>query len=484
VLCVDISTDPKNDFCAAQWLSWKSHEGRNHFPGGYVKIFFSTLVLLCSQFALATNNSTNSFIVKLKAGESPAMFAAKNKLTLEAISPEMGLYNATSLNNQVTAQSLTARRSKEVSYAQENHPVKLRKGVLTPNDQDFGIQWNWLWAPNTQGVDAIEAWASHGTGGKDIQNNEIVVAIVDGGFDYKHPDLINNAWVNKNEIPGNGKDDDNNGYVDDIYGWNPEDKNGTISMDDHGTHVAGIIGAEGNNKSYVTGINWKIKIMYISAGYDLSNTALVMSAYGYILKQKQLWISSGGKQGANVVAVNSSFGIDEVNCNSGQYSVWNDMYNELGKSGVLSVAATANAGVDVDRVGDLPTSCDSDYLIAVTNSESTGKKNHDAGYGAMSIDLAAPGENIYSTLPQRQVGEMSGTSMATPHVTGAIGYLYSAASASLMNKVVSSPGAGALAMKEILLNSVSRRKDHTGVTVSGGILNLNAAADAAANYSN
>jgi subtilisin family serine protease len=433
-------------------------------------------------FLFQTSFASNNYIVKLKPGTNSTLFAAQNHLQLKPLVADMGLYLAEPVAGAAKANALSkVRKSGQVQFAQPNHKVTYRNS--NPDDKDFGQQWDYSLAADNFGINAVEAWTTFGTGGVDAAGNEIVVAIVDGGFDANHPDLINNRWINKGEIAGNNIDDDGNGYVDDVGGWDVENENGNLQVEDHGTHVAGTIGAQGGNGLNGVGVNWNVKIMYVSMGYTLADTSYTMKAYGYILKQKQLWLQSGGKKGANVVSVNSSFGIDRGDCSSGEYAAWNDIYNAMGEVGILNVAATANMNWDIDKVGDVPTGCSSDYLISVTNSEKDGEKTTYAGYGKTTVDIAAPGTAIMSTLPNKSFGENTGTSMATPHVTGAVGYLYSAASPGFINDYMANPKAGALAIKAAILKNVTARPSMADITASGGILNLFTAAQDVSTYS-
>jgi subtilisin family serine protease len=249
---------------------------------------------------------------------------------------------------------------------------------------------------------------------------------------------------------------------------------------DHGSHVAGIAGASGNNGLQVSGVNWNVKLMPVAA--SSATTSVISEGYGYVLKQKQLWIDNQGKKGANIVATNSSFGVDEADCTSGDFPVWNDLYNKMGKVGILSAAATANSPLNIDETGDVFTGCSSQYLVKVTNTTKADKLSPGAGYGLKSIDLGAPGTEILSTLPNNRVGKMTGTPMATPHVTGAIAFLHSVASADFQSLTHSDPGQSALTLKDLLLKSVDAIPSLTGKTVSGGRLNLATAAKAIANY--
>jgi len=363
-----------------------------------------------------------------------------------------------------------------VEWVQEDHPVSQRE--VLPNDPMFKDLWS-LKSDNGSDISATEAW-EYGTGKKNRRDNNIAVAIIDGGFDLKHKDLVDNIWVNPNEIPDNKIDDDNNGYVDDVNGWNAYRDNGVISSSFHGTHVAGIVGAKGNNELQVAGVNWDINIVPISG--SSGHTSTVLKAYDYALNLKKRWLETDGKEGLNVVSTNSSFGIDYANCEGKTYPAWNKMYDEMGKYGILSAAATINNAINVDERGDVPTACSSDYIVAVTNTTKENTIYNRAGYGAKSIDLGAPGTNIMSLAPGDNARTATGTSMATPHVAGAIGFLYGVASDRFVKEYKANPGKMALKIKEILLSTTDPLETLKGKTVSGGKLNLYKAAQKIAEY--
>jgi subtilisin family serine protease len=294
-------------------------------------------------------------------------------------------------------------------------------------------------------VDSPEAW--------DVTTGSAntVVAVIDTGIDTNHPDLKNNIWVNPGETAGNGVDDDNNGYVDDTNGWDFYHNDASVfdadSEDGHGTHVAGTIAAEGNNGVGVSGVNWKAKIMPLKfLGPDGGYISDAVEALNYA-------VAKGAK------ISNNSWG-------GGGYSqTLLDAINGADASGHLFVAAAGNGGSD--GVGDdndatpfYPASYGSPNSISVAATDGKDALAGFSNYGATSVDLAAPGVGILSTLPGNAYGYKSGTSMATPHVSGVAALLKS------MN-----PSADDTALKDQILRSVDAKSGLSGKTVSGGRAN-------------
>ncbi len=360
-----------------------------------------------------------------------------------------------------------------VHTAQFNHLVESRahtthtnyfEALLAtiPNDPFLGNQWHWI-NGNDADVDAELAWDIT-TGGLTTQGDEIVVAVLDDGTQINHPDLAANHWVNTAEIPNNNVDDDGNGYVDDYDGWNIISDNDNVSGGNHGVNVNGMIGAVGNDGNQGTGINWKVKIMTVKNNFD-TNQARVLEAYDYPLTMRKRYNSSGGSQGAYVVATNASWGIDFGNPASAP--LWCQMYDTLGFYGVLNCGATSNSNINIDTNGDLPTACPSDYMISVTR---TGNNDNQAGgYGVMTIDLGAPGINVYTAAAGSNYTTTTGTSFASPLTAGVIALMYSVPCNDLINLSKSDPEAAALEVRMHLLNGVDPVLP--GIVATGGRVN-------------
>ncbi len=371
---------------------------------------------------------------------------------------------------------------------QKNHEIKYRN---SPNDDMFDKQWQYFNNGRINGLldadmDATEAWEIT-TGGKTSTGDEIVIAIIDNGIDLDHPDLEGNIWTNPGEIPGNEIDDDNNGYIDDYYGWNFLDStndviNHTGNMGKHGTPVAGIIGAKGNNSIGICGVNWNVKLLNIVKNAAESEASII-EAYSYIMDLRKKYNESNGQEGAFIVATNASWGVEGIT--EKDAPIWCAVYDSLGSVGVLNVGATANKNVDVNVVGDLPSNCQSDYLIMVTNMTNQDKKLRGAGYAKPKlvvtdsgidtipscIDLGAPGEEVYTLNYDGGYKLFEGTSSATPHVTGTIGLLYSVPCLELMKDAKESPQKTASLMKAFILAGVDEIEGLKGITVTGGRLN-------------
>ncbi len=395
----------------------------------------------------------------------------------EKLVPDMNIYLMEFDKTKTSSvDALISLKSKhDVSVAQFNHN-NLKERTLssiettTPNDTRFAEQWDMNNTGQTGGtpdadIDAPEAW-DIATGGNTALGDTIVVAVVDGGGDLANTDLT--YWKNYGEIPGNGIDDDGNGYIDDVNGWSAINNNGTIPIEAHSTHVAGTVGAKGNNNLGVAGVNWKVKVMAVNGSTGTESIAI--KAYGYVYKQRKLYNETNGLKGAYVVSTNSSFGVD--NGQPANFPLWCAFYDSLGRVGVLSAGAGPNNNVNIDVVGDIPTACPSPWLIAVTNTTNTDVKNSGAGYGPINMDIGAPGTSILSTQPNNTFALLTGTSMATPHVAGAIGLMFNAAGSNLIQLGRTQPDSLASYMKYIMLSTVDTLASLNTLVLSKGRLNL------------
>lgn len=358
-----------------------------------------------------------------------------------------------------------------VKVVQFNHLIQLRN---TPNDPQFPQQWQYINDGANGGVvgadiDADLAW-DFTTGGLTTDGDTIVVCAIDDGIDSDHEDFEDNLWFNYAEIPDNGIDDDGNGYVDDYRGWNSNSDSDNIEGGGHGTPVAGIMGAKGNNNIGVAGMSWNVKVMVVKNDFN-TDEANVLKAYGYPYTARKRYNETNGAEGAFVVSTNASWGIDQGD--PADAPLWCSFYDSLGVHGILNCGATANANFNIDETGDLPTACPSDFMISVTNMNRTDTKENGAGFGIETIDLGAFGAQTWTTASNNGYGPFGGTSGATPHVTGAIGLLYAAPCPNLMTLAKANPSAAALLVRQYILEGTDPNESLEGITVTGGRLNIN-----------
>lgn len=425
-----------------------------------------------------TENATyveNEFIIWLGQDVDATTFAANANV---GIVPKRELSKRLNIWLFEITDSKGAREEKlhrltmnpDVRVAQNNHTnIVLREAI--PDDPYYGNQW----APAIMNLP--QAWEEFTTGGITATGDTIVVAVIDGGADWTHEDL--NCWINTHEIPNNGIDDDNNGYVDDYHGWNAYNHNSYVGANHHGTHVSGIIGAVGNNGTGVCGVNWNVKVMPICG--SSSNESIVVEAYSYALEMRARYNETNGEEGAFIVATNSSFGVDYGNPDN--YPIWCSMYDEMGNVGILSCGAGPNLNVNVDVVGDVPSTCPGNYLIGITNTNSSDEKYGSAGYGVNNIDLGAPGTNIYSTTPNNNYGNSTGTSMATPQVSGTIALMYAALPEEMMLACKNDPANFSLTMRQHLFNGADHLPSLDGLVAEGRRLNAYGAIESLLNDS-
>lgn len=411
----------------------------------------AVLLTLTANFIFAQRNSRNyaegEMLVKFKNGTTSAALQAENEtgaVVLEQF-PEIK-WQRIKLPAGLSVAAALARYKNmaEVEAAQPNYYYRLE---ASPNDTRFSELYG------LTKISAPAAW--------DLTTGsaETVVAVIDTGIQYNHEDLAPNMWKNPGEIPGNGIDDDGNGFVDDFYGYDffyndsdPLDENG------HGTHVAGIIGAVGNNNLGVVGVNWNVRIMtikiYDNDGYG-TTSAMLINAYNYVRVMKN--------RGVNIRVTNNSYsGCDEA---CGYDQATKDALDAMGDAGILNVIAAGNDARNIETAPAFPASYTSPGVLSVAASTSTDEKASFSNFGATSVDLAAPGAGILSTYnASPNYISFSGTSMATPHVAGAAALLSSY-----------NPNLSAASLKATLMNTVDSLAQWNGVVKTGGRLNVDRA---------
>lgn len=334
-----------------------------------------------------------------------------------------------------------------VIAAQPNFYYEL---TAVPNDPQYSNAGLW----GLPKISAPVAW--------DITtgSNTVIVAVIDTGMRLGHEDLAANLWVNPGEIAGNGIDDDGNGFIDDVHGWDFRfDASSPADQHGHGTHVAGTIGAVGNNATGIVGVNWNVRLMPIKIYSQAANdttSAMLVNAYDYVRMMKLA--------GHNIRVTNNSYGGCAEACGYDQAT--KDAIDALGDAGVLNVFAAGNNNRNTDNLPFYPGSYDSPSILNVAASTSIDSRASFSNYGIVSVDIAAPGAGIYSTTngSNSSYGNSSGTSMAAPHVAGVAALL-----------AAQHPSLDARSLKATLMNSVDVLPDWASLVKTSGRLNAAAA---------
>ncbi len=340
----------------------------------------------------------------------------------------------------------TGKRARKAVFYAESDDV-LSKNVV-PNDPGFSQLWglrNTGQSGGVAGVDirATNAWATESATG----SLTVKVGVIDTGIDHTHPDLAENIWVNPNEIPGNGIDDDNNGYVDDVRGWNFFDgTNNAMDTEGHGTHVAGTIGGRGNNGVGVAGVCWRVSLVPLKfLGPDGGSLSDAVEAVAYATS-------------IGVHLTNNSWGGSDYS------QALKDVIDAAHAAGILFVAAAGNDSNNNDLSPAYPASYTSPNIISVASITRSGGLSWFSNYGLTSVDVGAPGSDIYSTVPGGGYASYSGTSMASPHVAGLCALIKS-----------QKPALTHLQIREAVLSTARPLASLNGKTATGGFIDAEAA---------
>lgn len=416
------------------------------------------LLFLCNA---AVDAQHSSWLIRMESGLSPQVnykSVSFDQPGISLVSRHLGIFQLDFNTEKEKSQVLQElANEKFIIDLFPNMPLETRNSE--PNDFFYPDQYS------LELIEAERAWQQT-TGGFDIEGNEVIIAVLDDGFDLFHEDLIESYWQNPNEISGDGIDNDGNGYVDDSMGINIQNGSSMHAGVKHGTQVSGIIGAKGNNIKGITGINWDARILLISG---VSSIGEVIKSMEYLYDLKKAYLDTNGALGANIVVNNFSGGLEFTF--PSDFPAWCEAYELLGSVGILSIGAVANNDFDVEIEGDMPTLCESDFLITVTNTDKLDRKVISAAYGINAVDLGAPGEDIISASIGNDYETISGTSASAPHVAGAVGLLASLPCPELTELGFNNPSQFGRLIKSAILNGAD---SITGLesTVSGGRLNI------------
>ncbi|MBB1365810.1 S8 family serine peptidase [Pseudoalteromonas sp. SR44-5] len=411
--------------------------------------------------------SQDSLLVMYKKGTSVAMRSQARSLVKAKVSDlnkdgvddnyssilsgRLAKFEVTGMSTKQAIKLLQTHAA--VEYVEPDYRVSI---ATAPNDPDFSK----LWGLHNEGqsggtadadIDALEAW-SITTGGKDV-----VVGVIDTGVDHSHSDLTANMWINPNEIAGDGIDNDGNGYIDDVHGINAITNVGD-PMDDqgHGTHVSGTIGAAGNNNNGVVGVNHEAAIVgckFLDASGS-GSTSDAIKCIDYMVSLKNA--------GVNVRVLNNSWG------GGGFSQALADAITASEQADILFVAAAGNDAVDNDQNPHYPSNYEHESVLSVASTDRNDNMSDFSQWGLTSVDLAAPGSAILSTVPGNGYATYSGTSMATPHVAGVAALVLSL-----------NPDLSTSELKQLLMDSGDDNAQLAGKTVSGKRLNANQALEQA-----
>ena len=440
-------------------------------------IGFLMVLLAAMNLAYANNGRyhPNHLFIKMKSGQ-PLVQSALIKSSKKLFD---GLYLVKTSSADKLAADL--KSSNSIEYVQKDfysgksvmpkHEVLDHAGLFMKNLSNFDFTMSFndphaskLWAfDDKAGLDVLGAYDSLPTHAP----KEIIVAVVDTGVDHNHEDLKDVMWINEKEIGGNGIDDDNNGYIDDIHGINTliRDSEGRATMDTmashwHGTHVSGTIAATQNNGTGIAGVASNVKIMAIRTVPDDSDEldSDIVESYLY-----------AAKMGAKII--NCSFGKAK---NEGGMVV-RDTINTISKKGVLVVISAGNDSFgpfswhDNDVDAKYPAAFDSANTLVIASTTSSGSLSSFSNIGKVTVDVASPGSNIYSTINNNKYSMASGTSMAAPNASGV--------AAMIMGYY---PRLKNTTIKKVLMDTSTAVPEFSDKLVSGGRLNLKAALTKAA----
>lgn len=359
------------------------------------------------------------------------------------------------------------RKQPGVVYAEPNY--RWYRTTATPNDPCFpvnnlpGCQSQDLYGLSKIG--APLAWdtikGSRASAQAGFGTPQIVVGVIDEGVDTSHQDLSGNIWANPGEIAGNGVDDDSNGFIDDRNGYDFFHNSGTIPAANHATHVAGTVGATGDNSTGVVGVNWQVGLMSLKfLDGNAGSTADAIRATAYAKLMRDRWVNSGGAQGANVRVLNNSWGPDR-RLGNGLSLALRDAITSVGQSGILFVASAGNDAIDNDVDPAYPGSFDLSNLISVAATDRLDALTGFSDFGASTITMGAPGSGILSTTIGNTYSSMSGTSMSAPHVSGAAALLLAA-----------NPNLSMQQLKSLLIFNGDPLASLAGKTLTGRRLNV------------